>query len=192
VAKSVRAARSLVVLDEVGRGTSTYDGVSIAWAIVEHLHDHVRCRALFATHYHELVGLARTRPLVANWTCAVRETRGTARSPAQIVFLRKIVPGGADRSYGLHVARLAGLPGPVLDRARDIQRGLEAKEGALPVSLGAAAPRGAAGERPPAAEASLFNPGDLVLAELSSIDTDKLTPLEALNRLAALKKRLRP
>jgi DNA mismatch repair protein MutS len=105
--------RSLVVLDEIGRGTSTYDGVSIAWAVAEHLHDRVGCRTLFATHYHELQDLARERPAVRNLTVAVREVG------EQVVFLRKLVQGGASRSYGIEVAKLAGLPVEVLARARD-------------------------------------------------------------------------
>jgi DNA mismatch repair protein MutS len=103
-------ARSLVVLDEIGRGTSTFDGLSIAWAVAEHLHDVVGARTLFATHYHELIELARTLPRVQNASMAVRESGG------KVVFLRTVVEGGASKSYGLEVARLAGLPGPVLPR----------------------------------------------------------------------------
>lgn len=112
-------ARSLVILDEIGRGTSTFDGISLAWAITEHLHDHVGCRTLFATHYHELVDLEKTKPGLRNANVAVRESGG------EIVFLHRIVPGGADQSYGIHVARLAGVPSPVLDRAREILAFLE-------------------------------------------------------------------
>ncbi len=114
--------RSLVVLDEIGRGTSTFDGVSIAWAVAEHLHDAIGCRTLFATHYHELQDLARERPAVRNLTVAVREVG------EQVVFLRKLVQGGASRSYGIEVAKLAGLPAKVLARAREILRNLEAME----------------------------------------------------------------
>ena len=114
--------RSLVVLDEIGRGTSTFDGVSIAWAVAEHLHDAIGCRTLFATHYHELQDLARERPAVRNLTVAVREVG------EQVVFLRKLVQGGASRSYGIEVAKLAGLPAQVLARAREILRNLEALE----------------------------------------------------------------
>ncbi|MEZ0230211.1 MAG: DNA mismatch repair protein MutS, partial [Planctomycetota bacterium] len=174
--------KSLVVLDEVGRGTSTYDGVSIAWAIVEHLHDTVRCRALFATHYHELVGLARTRPLVANRTCAVRETRGSGKGPGQIVFLRKIVPGAADRSYGLHVARLAGVPKGVVERAQEILHGLES--GSFD-ALHAEAPRPAAEA---AAQLPLFTPPhERIASRLRAFDPDRTTPLEALVILSELK-----
>ena len=111
--------RSLVILDEIGRGTSTFDGVSLAWAIGEHLHDATGCRALFATHYHELVDLETTKPRVRNANAAVREQEG------DVLFLRRIVPGGADQSYGIHVARLAGVPENVLDRAREILAFLE-------------------------------------------------------------------
>jgi DNA mismatch repair protein MutS len=115
-------SRSLVILDEIGRGTSTFDGLSIAWSVAEYLHDILKARTLFATHYHELTELARTRPGVKNFNVAVREWND------QIIFLRKIVPGGADKSYGIQVARLAGLPKPVLDRAREILANLERSE----------------------------------------------------------------
>jgi DNA mismatch repair protein MutS len=115
-------ARSLVILDEIGRGTSTFDGLSIAWGIAEHLHDTIGCRALFATHYHELTDLERTRPGILNLNVAVREWND------QIVFLRKIVPGRADRSYGIQVARLAGLPDSIIARAKEILANLEKSE----------------------------------------------------------------
>jgi len=111
--------RSLVILDEIGRGTATFDGLSIAWAVAEHLHDEIGCRTLFATHYHELTDLAETRPAVANFNVAVREWN------EEIIFLRKILPGSADKSYGIQVARLAGLPKPVIDRAKAILSHLE-------------------------------------------------------------------
>ena len=112
-------ARSLVILDEIGRGTSTFDGVSLAWAITEHIHDHVGCRTLFATHYHELVELEKSKPRLRNANVAVKEDAD------DVIFLHRIVPGGADQSYGIHVARLAGLPGSVLERARTILAFLE-------------------------------------------------------------------
>ncbi len=112
--------RSLVILDEIGRGTSTYDGVSLAWAIAEHLHNQVGCRALFATHYHELAQLAQTLPNLRNYNVLVREWQD------DIVFLHKIAPGSADQSYGIHVARLAGVPSEVLDRAKQVLQLLEA------------------------------------------------------------------
>ncbi len=114
--------RSLLVLDEIGRGTSTFDGLAIAWAVAEHIHDVVRARTLFATHYHELCDLSRERPRAVNLTMAVTETDG------RVVFLRKVIPGAASRSYGIHVARLAGLPERVLMRAREVLANLEAQE----------------------------------------------------------------
>ncbi len=111
--------RSLVILDEIGRGTATFDGLSIAWAVAEHLHDETGCRTLFATHYHELTDLANTRPAVANFNVAVREWND------EIIFLRKILPGAADKSYGIQVARLAGLPKPIIERAKSILSHLE-------------------------------------------------------------------
>ena len=116
--------RSLVILDEIGRGTSTFDGLSIAWSVAEFLHDKIKARTLFATHYHELTKLAKERTGVANFNVAVREWN------EQIIFLRKIIPGGADKSYGIQVARLAGLPKEILDRAKDILSHLEAPNGA--------------------------------------------------------------
>ncbi len=113
---------SLVILDEIGRGTATYDGLSIAWSVVEHLHDEVSCRALFATHYHELTRLAESRQAVNNYNIAVRERND------QIIFLRQILPGAADKSYGIQVARLAGLPDSIIDRAKEILSGLEGGE----------------------------------------------------------------
>jgi DNA mismatch repair protein MutS len=121
--------RSLVVLDEIGRGTSTYDGISIAWAVAEHLHGGATAgpRTLFATHYHELTKLATSCPRLRNWSVAVKEWQD------EIVFVRRVVPGAADRSYGIQVARLAGMPPAVVQRAREILGGLEAGTG-LPVS----------------------------------------------------------
>ena len=113
--------RSLVILDEIGRGTSTYDGVSLAGAITEHLHDKIGCRALFATHYHELAQLAERLPGLRNYNVEVREGDG------EILFLHRIAPGSADRSYGIHVARLAGVPREVLDRAEQILGELEGR-----------------------------------------------------------------
>jgi DNA mismatch repair protein MutS len=115
--------RSLVILDEIGRGTSTFDGLSIAWSVAEFLHDKIKARTLFATHYHELTKLAAEREGVCNFNVAVREWND------QIIFLRKIVPGGADKSYGIQVARLAGLPKEILDRAKEILSHLENPNG---------------------------------------------------------------
>ncbi|HZE56239.1 MAG TPA: DNA mismatch repair protein MutS [Chthoniobacterales bacterium] len=128
--------RSLVILDEIGRGTSTFDGLSIAWSVAEFLHDKIKARTLFATHYHELTKLAAERKGVANFNVAVREWN------EQIIFLRKIVPGGADKSYGIHVARLAGVPKEILDRARDILAHLEKPNGAVEVQKPAKRSRG--------------------------------------------------
>src|SRR5438552_9695751 len=111
--------RSLVILDEIGRGTSTYDGVSLAWALTEFLHNQVGCRALFATHYHELALLAETLPGLRNYNVLVREWQ------EDIVFLHKIAAGSADKSYGIHVARLAGIPAEVLERAKEVLQKLE-------------------------------------------------------------------
>jgi len=181
--------RSLVVLDEIGRGTSTFDGVSIAWAVAEHLHDRIGCRTLFATHYHELQDLARERPAVRNLTVAVREVGD------QVVFLRKLVDGGASRSYGIEVAKLAGLPAEVLARAREILRNLEAME----VDEGGHAALARGGGRRRRAEASqlgLFAGGapdpalEALRKELLALDPDTLRPLDALNLLAALRKKL--
>ena len=111
--------RSLVILDEIGRGTSTYDGLSLAWAVVEHLHDRIGCRTLFATHYHELTRLANKLPGVANYNVAVREWNG------EVIFLHQIIAGAADKSYGIHVAQMAGVPREVNRRANEILAGLE-------------------------------------------------------------------
>jgi DNA mismatch repair protein MutS len=159
--------RSLLILDEVGRGTSTYDGVSIAWAVVEYVHNHPRLRArtLFATHYHELIRLAEFLPGVRNCNVAVSDEGG------QVVFLHRIVPGGADRSYGIHVAELAGLPRPVIHRAQEILAQLEADAGQV------------RSERAPIRQLALFPQDDPLLRELEALDVATLTPLEALNRL---------
>jgi DNA mismatch repair protein MutS len=116
---------SLIILDEIGRGTSTFDGLSIAWSVAEFLHDKIKARTLFATHYHELTKLTVERKGVVNFNVAVREWN------EQIIFLRKIIPGGADKSYGIQVARLAGLPREILDRAKDILAHLENPNGAV-------------------------------------------------------------
>jgi DNA mismatch repair protein MutS len=178
-------SRSLVVLDEIGRGTSTFDGLSIAWAVAEHLHDHpsLRPKTLFATHYHELTELALTKERVRNYSVAVKEWGG------EIIFLRKIVEGGANRSYGIQVARLAGLPQKVIDRAKEILSNLE--KGELD-SLGM--PKIATTKIPALKpklplQPSLFDQPDPIRSELKRIKTDELTPLEALNILDDLKKK---
>ncbi len=176
-------AESLVILDEVGRGTATFDGLSLAWAIVEHLHEHRRPRTLFATHYHELTELASLLPRVVNRTMAVKEWEG------RIVFLRRVIAGSADKSYGLHVARLAGIPVSVVERAAEVLRNLESAEYDL-----SGRPRLARGHAPEGVnpdQMALFAPPEQVVAEiLAELDVDRLSPLAALNLLQALKSRL--
>ncbi|MDX2193566.1 MAG: DNA mismatch repair protein MutS [Gemmatimonadales bacterium] len=166
---------SLVLLDEIGRGTSTYDGVAIAWAVSEHLHDAVGCKTMFATHYHELMQLPERLQHARNLNVAVRETGDT------VVFLHRLEPGGTDRSYGVHVAQLAGLPAAVVARARAVLRTLEGEHRVVPT--------------PPPPEP---DPGQLtlfaaeehpVVGQLRDLDVERLTPLEALIRLAELKRR---
>ena len=168
--------RSLVLLDEIGRGTSTYDGVSIAWAVSEHLHEAVRCKTIFATHYHELTQLADELEAVRNFTVEVREIGD------EVLFLHRLRPGGADRSYGIEVGRLAGLPPAVLARARTILSRLEG--GHLVAS-------GASDDRPRRSDEQLglFQPGvsHPVLDRLKAIDPNVVTPLEALQLLAELR-----
>lgn len=160
--------RSLLILDEIGRGTSTYDGVSIAWAVVEYIHNHpsLRAKTLFATHYHELTQLAELLPGVSNYNVAVSEAAN------QVVFLHTIVPGGADRSYGIHVGQLAGLPGPVVQRASEILQQLEASAGKA-VRIDPQAPQ----------QMALFPDTNPLLAELDQLDMNTLSPIEALNKL---------
>jgi len=160
--------RSLLVLDEIGRGTSTYDGVSIAWAVAEYLHNHpnLRSKTLFATHYHELTQLADLLPGVRNYNVAVSE------SGNQVVFLHKIVPGGADRSYGIHVGQLAGLPRPVVQRADEILHQLEASSGKA-VRINPQAPQ----------QLALFPETNPLVDELKKLDMNTLSPIEALNKL---------
>jgi DNA mismatch repair protein MutS len=191
--------KSLVILDEIGRGTSTFDGLSIAWAVAEHLHDRIGARTLFATHYHELVDLAREKPKVKNLCIAVKEHNG------KVLFLRKLVPGGANRSYGIEVARLAGLPLEVVARARELLQNLEAGElddaGRPRVARkGGAAAKSSAGqlglfyvgEPPPAAQQAAVPPAQQkVLEALRAASLNDMTPLEALNLLAKLQKDLK-
>ncbi len=169
-------ARSLVLLDEIGRGTSTYDGVAIAWAVTECLHNAVGCKTIFATHYHELTQLTEELAHARNFNVAVREVGD------EIVFLHRLEPGGADRSYGIHVGRLAGLPAPVVSRAWEVLKLLEA---------GHQVAQQRAPRPPDAAQLGLFGgaPHPL-LTELDRLDLDTLSPIDALNRLAAWKKRL--
>jgi DNA mismatch repair protein MutS len=160
--------RSLLVLDEIGRGTSTYDGVSIAWAVVEYIHNHprIRARTLFATHYHELTNLAEILPGVRNYNIAVSDEGG------EVIFLHKILPGGADKSYGIHVAELAGLPRAVINRAQEILNLFERESREVQSR-----------ERLPIHQLELFPTTHPLIEELEKIDVASLTPLEAINRL---------
>jgi DNA mismatch repair protein MutS len=170
-------ARSLVLLDEIGRGTSTYDGVAIAWAVTEHLHDNVGCKTMFATHYHELMQLPERLQHARNLNVAVRETGDT------VVFLHRLEPGGTDRSYGIHVAQLAGLPSGVVRRAREVLGTLEGDHRVVPGTPPAARDPG---------QFALFSPADSVphpvVEEIRGLDLDGMTPRDALLRLAELQR----
>jgi DNA mismatch repair protein MutS len=171
--------RSLIILDEVGRGTATFDGLSLAWAIIEYIHDNPRRSGitLFATHYHEVTDLAKTRPRVANYNVAVKEWN------EQIIFLRKVVAGSADKSYGIQVAKLAGIPRPIIERAREILATLERKERAMVEET--------RGRSAPTRQLALFDTREQdVLDSLRSLDPEAMTPLEALNALHGLKSKL--
>jgi DNA mismatch repair protein MutS len=171
-------ARSLILLDEVGRGTSTYDGLAIAWAAVEYLHARVRAKTLFATHYFELTELAEQLSGVKNFHVSVKETAGG------IAFLRKVKPGAADRSYGIEVAKLAGLPNEVITRAREVLAEHESAERQLTEHL-------SPGATPPPTQLTIFTPiSQPVLERLRAVDLNRLTPLDALNLLAELKKEI--
>jgi DNA mismatch repair protein MutS len=160
--------RSLLILDEIGRGTSTYDGLSIAWAVIEYLHNHpqLRARTLFATHFHELTQLSNLLPGVRNYNVAVSEADN------QVVFLHRIVPGGADRSYGIHVAQLAGIPRPVILRASEMLHQLESTSGST-IQLDAISSE----------QMVLFPETNPLLDELKKLDLNTLPPLQALNIL---------
>jgi len=169
-------ARSLIVVDEIGRGTSTFDGISIAWSVAEYLHDHVHAKTLFATHYHELTELANKLERAKNVNVAVREWNG------KVVFLYRIVDGGADHSYGIQVAKLAGLPTGVISRARDILEGLESGNQAavgLPQQMYLFGPA----QQPPAESQ--------VEKELSQTELDTLSPRDALDFLYHLKNQIK-
>jgi DNA mismatch repair protein MutS len=167
-------ARSLVLLDEVGRGTSTFDGLAIAWAVVEDLHDRPGAKVLFATHFHELTQLASRLPAVRNFHVAVREWND------EIVFLHKVRPGGTDRSYGIQVARLAGLPLPVIARAKALLARFE-EQGQATADVSDAAQLGLFTSAAP----------DPLAAELAALDLAHVTPMEALNLLAKWQQRVR-
>ena len=168
--------RSLIILDEIGRGTSTYDGLAIARAVAEHIHNHPRlgCKTLFATHYHELTQLAETLPRVRNYNIAVSEDNG------HVVFLRRIIPGGADKSYGIHVARLAGIPGSVVNRAWEYLSFLEDGAGGVSKSKGE-----------PHQQLPLMQMAPAVIEDLLGVDVSSITPLEAINRLYELQEKAR-
>jgi len=186
-------ARSLVILDEVGRGTSTFDGLSIAWAVTEYLHNKTGCQplTLFATHYHELTELAGKLPRVHNCSVAVKEENG------QVVFLRRIVPGGTDRSYGIEVARLAGLPYKVIQTARRILAQLESSEH-IRMELNDVDSRETRGRTTTSSQAarlrlaqvplfSISNEPEPLLEQLAQLDAESITPREAINLLFDLR-----
>jgi DNA mismatch repair protein MutS len=176
--------RSLVILDEIGRGTATFDGLSIAWAAIEHLHEANRCRALFATHYHELTALSAKLPRLFNATVRVKEWQG------DVVFLHEVLPGSADRSYGIQVAKLAGLPAPVIARAKSVLAKLEAQDRGQTARALAddlplfAVPSRAAAEPAPPSEA------EKLIEALRALHPDEMSPREALDALYALKAKL--
>ena len=202
--------RSLVLLDEIGRGTSTYDGVSIAWAVSEHLHDGVGCKTVFATHYHELTQLADELDAVRNYNVAVREVAGPQGTAPQVLFLHRLQPGGADRSYGIEVGRLAGLPAPVLGRAREVLALLEGEGAQMATALGrkgdghderkgdghdersrGATPATRSTGRAdvavvPSEQLGLFGLPHPVIERLRELDINTMTPLQALEQLAKL------
>jgi DNA mismatch repair protein MutS len=172
-------ARSLVVLDEIGRGTATYDGLSLAWSVIEHLHERTGAYTLFATHYHELTALADRLEGVRNLHVSVKESGG------QVIFLRKVEPGAADRSYGIEVARLAGLPLAVIERAREILAMHEKSEDNVVEELRPP-------PRQPARQITLFEPvGYEIASRIRALDVDNLRPVEALQILNELKEELK-
>ena len=173
--------KSLVVLDEIGRGTATFDGLSIAWASIEHLHETNRCRALFATHYHELTALSAKLPRLHNATVRVKEWHG------DVVFLHEVIPGAADRSYGIQVAKLAGLPTSVIERAKTVLATLESQDRSKPrgfddLPLFAAQAKPAAPDPKHAALEALVN-------AIAAINPDDMSPRQALEALYALKQK---
>ena len=168
--------RSLIILDEIGRGTSTYDGLSLAWAITEYLHNNIKIKAksLFATHYHELIALAEDLPQAFNLNVAVDECDG------DVVFLRKIKSGGASKSYGINVAKMAGIPSYVLTRANDLLFEFAQKKNDVKLV-----------RKESTQQIDIFNYSSCLIDELKEIDLDKITPLEALNKLNILKNKLK-
>lgn len=175
--------RALVILDEIGRGTATFDGLSIAWAAIEHLHEQNRCRSLFATHYHELTALSAKLPRLFNATVRVKEWRG------EVVFLHEVLPGSADRSYGIQVAKLAGLPPSVVSRAKAVLAKLEANDRGQPKTLIDDLPLFAITARAPA-EAAPPSEAEQLIDAVKALHPDEMTPREALDALYALKAKL--
>jgi DNA mismatch repair protein MutS len=175
--------RALVILDEIGRGTATFDGLSIAWATIEHLHERNRCRALFATHFHEMTALAAKLPRLHNATMRVKEWRG------EVVFLHEVVPGAADCSYGIQVAELAGLPPSVIERAKLVLTQLEAQDRTAPARrLIDDLPLFAAAR--PAAEPPRDAALSALVEALAALHPDEMSPREAIEALYALKAQL--
>jgi len=178
--------RSLVLLDEIGRGTSTYDGISIAWAIAEFLHEHPKSRAktLFATHYHELNRMAERFPRIANANVSVQQRDG------KVIFLRKLVPGGSEHSFGIHVAKLAGMPAALVRRAEEVLSGLESQGAGRKESVS----DGPAITEEEGVQMSFFQLDDPVLQDIKEdllkLDIDQLTPVEALLKLHEIRKRV--
>jgi DNA mismatch repair protein MutS len=175
---------SLVILDEIGRGTSTFDGLSIAWAVAEYLHDlnEKGVKTLFATHYHELTELAKTKTRVKNYNIAVKEWND------EIIFLRKLVEGGTNRSYGIQVARLAGIPALVVDRAKKILYKIENDEHVVSGPGACAAEKGR--QKAGAVQLALFRrPDRSIIEDLARLDISTMTPLEALNYLDSLREK---
>jgi len=178
--------RSLIILDEVGRGTSTFDGLSIAWAVAEYIHDakHIGARTLFATHYHELTDLAVTKEGAKNFNIAVKEWGD------RIIFLRKITEGGTNRSYGIQVARIAGVPEEVIIRSREVLKNLE--KGELDEVGMPKIARSRKSSLKNRTQLSLFmDDEDMIMRELTELDTLNMTPLEALQKISAWKDKLR-
>jgi DNA mismatch repair protein MutS len=175
--------RSLIILDEIGRGTSTYDGLSIARAVAEYIHSHPRlgAKTIFATHYHEMVELAGFLPRVRNFNVAVSEEGG------EVIFLYKILPGGVDKSYGIHVAQLAGVPRPVVHRAQEVLVELEGNSRRTPARR--TGKGGRRTERVVSTQLPLLGQPSPMIEELKKMDIDSLTPLEAITRLYELQKK---
>jgi DNA mismatch repair protein MutS len=169
--------RSLVILDEVGRGTSTYDGLALAWAITEHIANKIKCRTLFATHYHELTELAELFTNIKNCNVSVREWMD------EVVFLYKILPGGTDKSYGIHVAKLAGVPQSILDRSKEILEELESSFTKEVTSDRLAKHK----TKQPDKDTLFVQKHKSVLEKLASTDVNNLTPIEAINLLNQIK-----